>query len=424
MKDGDDRMGKDLLEAAEILTGTEARYLVDSYYRMQDQRIRTENQERAMTEMQKPHAILSWLFDRSHMLEKQVKRALKRYAESDELGVWAMSQKGIGPVIAAGLLAHIDLRRAITAGAVHRYAGLDPTVVWAGKERVRVLIADATTTYDSDMRAFLWVCGKLNQKPLEVLHRSEIIERVPSPEEALAKLEKAGLLVSMIGEPKLHADNLIRDVVGDWPGTGAPPAAVADRAECCYRAAIGKSVRFNWTAISKILAKRPWNADLKVLCWKMGESFAKVSTRDGAFYGHLYAERRVLEISRNLKGDFSDQAVTILATKKIGKDKDAYYWYSGSLTRASAEAILAAPADKRQALTRKLAKKAGSGVPMLSPGHIYERVKRYSVKLFLSHYHLVGYRLMGREPPVPYAIAHLGHAHMIEPPNAPPRRQV
>ena len=53
---------------------------------------------------------------------------------------------------------------------------------------------------------------------------------------------------------------------------------------------------------------------------------------------------------------------------------------------------------------------------ILPDGHIHARAKRYAVKLFLAHLHSVWYEIeFGREPPLPYAIAILGHAHHIKP---------
>ena len=40
--------------------------------------------------------------------------------------------------------------------------------------------------------------------------------------------------------------------------------------------------------------RRPWNAELKVLCWKLGDSFVKVSNKEGALYGRIYRERKAL----------------------------------------------------------------------------------------------------------------------------------
>src|SRR4051812_38666929 len=100
--DSVEHLSKDLRDAASGMSRLQARFLVDAYYMMQAQRIRTAGQIRAMK--QEPHKVLEWLNVQSEVLENQVKRALKRYAEDDEVGEWAMEQVGIGPVIAAGLL--------------------------------------------------------------------------------------------------------------------------------------------------------------------------------------------------------------------------------------------------------------------------------------------------------------------------------
>ena len=54
--------------------------------------------------------------------------------------------------------------------------------------------------------------------------------------------------------------------------------------------------------------KRPWNASLKTLCWKIGESFVKVSGKEKSLYGRLWKERKELEEKRNAAGEFADQA--------------------------------------------------------------------------------------------------------------------
>ena len=130
--------------------------------------------------------------------------------------------------------------------------------------------------------------------------------------------------------------------------------------------------------------KRPWNGALKTLCWKIGESFVKVSGDDEAFYGRIYKERKEYEQRRNDLGELRNQAAEMLERKKFGKDTEARKHYE-----------------------------AGH----LPPAHIHARAKRYAVKLFLAHYHEVGYRLMfNRAPPLPYPIAHLGHVHKVEVP--------
>lgn len=129
------RLSKDLKAAATRLSIDEARFLVDAYYAMQRDRLRAENQDRALTKTDEPHDVLHWLGDQRGVLEVQVKRALDAYSGSVPLGQCARSITGIGPVIAAGLLANIDLEKAPTVGHIWRFAGLDPTVSWNKGEK-------------------------------------------------------------------------------------------------------------------------------------------------------------------------------------------------------------------------------------------------------------------------------------------------
>lgn len=258
------RLTQDLAKASITLSRQEARFLVDVYYQMQENRKRAVNQARALGESEEPHEVIEWLAAQSYVLEKQVARALDKYSEANPLGRWARGIVGIGPVIAAGLLAHIDIERAPTVGHIWRFAGLNPKDVW----------------------------------------------------------EKG--------------------------------------------------------------QKRPWNAELKTLCWKIGESFVKVKANREDVYGKLYQQRKDQETVKNEAGEFADQAAATLERCRIGKTTDAYKHYSAG---------------------------------RLPPAHIHARAKRYAVKLFLSHYHEVGYRLTyGTAPPYPYPIAILGHADKIDPP--------
>ena len=259
------KLGRDMEKASSTLTAIEARYLVDSYYAMQAGRIRANNQIRALTQSGEPHESIAWLSTESRVLEESVKRTLDAYSASHPVGKRMRTVVGVGPVIAAGLLAHIDITRAPTAGAIWRYAGLDPTSEW-----------------------------------------------------------KKG-------------------------------------------------------------QKRPHNASLKTLCWKLGESFVKVCNHKDAVYGKLYQERKEVELVKNEAGAFADQAAAKLEKFNIGKTTDAYKAYS---------------------------------VGKLPPAHIHARAKRVAVKMFLSHLHQVWHEVeFGKTAPVPYVFefADKEHVHKIEP---------
>jgi hypothetical protein len=132
--------------------------------------------------------------------------------------------------------------------------------------------------------------------------------------------------------------------------------------------------------------KRGFSASFKVLtAFKLGESFVKVQNHPEDVYGKVYAARKLLEQERNSSGLYAEQASHVLATRKIGKETDAFKHYSAG---------------------------------RLPPAQIHARARRYAVKLFLSHLHEVWYwHEFGEVAPKPYAFEHLGHAHIITPPN-------
>jgi hypothetical protein len=134
---------------------------------------------------------------------------------------------------------------------------------------------------------------------------------------------------------------------------------------------------------------RPWNARAKVLCYKLGESFVKVQNKESDTYGKMIVARKQLEMTRNETGRFADQAQAKLKKYKIGKDTDAYGYYSKG---------------------------------KLPPNHIHSRGRRWGVKLFLSHLHNVMVQdYFGHEAVKPYVFSDNYeecdlHSHYIEPP--------
>lgn len=256
---------KALMADAAVLTATEARFLVDSYYTAQGDRIRYDNQVRAMVESGEPNLVLNYLALQSRKQEDIIKKALDAYTIDHPVGAWLRTIRGMGPVTAAGLLAYIDINKAPTAGAIWKYAGIEGHAVW----------------------------------------------------------EKG--------------------------------------------------------------QKRPWNAEFKTLCYKIGESFVKTSNKEDSVYGKMYKERKIQETEKNERGEFADKAAKELATKNYS---------AGTVTRKALE----------------------SG--KLSAAHIHARARRYAVKMFLSHLHEVMYiTILGKKPPAPFAIAILGHAHYVQVPN-------
>lgn len=315
------KLNKDLREASKTLTRQEARFLVDYYYQIQEDRISLNNQIRALEESNEPHSLVDWVAGNMQSFEGQIKRALDYYSDSDPVGEWSRGIHGIGPVIAAGLLAHIDIEQAPTAGHIWSFAGYNPDVKWLGQEKAKKVVAEFNDIEDIE----------------ELIHALAVkVKRHP------AKLRN---IASKFAEGK--------------PITRAH--------------------------LVKALSVRPWNAKLKTLCWKIGESFVKVSNKPDAFYGQFYQQKKAEYTERNENGDYAEQAAQILEEFNYGKTTDAYKAYSQG---------------------------------KLPPAHIHARAKRKAVSLFLAHWHHVAYvNQYGKLPPNPYPIEHQGHAHYIAPPN-------
>jgi hypothetical protein len=352
-----EHLSKDQIEASALLDPAEVRFLVDAYYAVfQRPRIRFNNQIKAIERARnnEPHTVLDWLKKGSEIMENQIKVALLGYTKSKDLGQYLRSIYGIGPVIAAGLLAHIDWT-VPTVGHVWRYAGLDPSCEWLSRERVDELLqVEATENFTELVER---CCAKTNRKSAYYY------------------------------------------------------ASVRTQGE--------KPTRVNFIAW---LTKRPWNASVKTMAWKAGQSFIKLQNKPKDMYGKFYVMRKISEVANNDQGRYADQAE--VKKGKVGKSTDAWPWYAGCYPAGTTAAYMAlADVFAKEQLIAERARllhdrkvKPGQGCQMLPPLHISARAQRWMTKLFLSHVHFVGHWLAtGNLAPSPYPVEHMGHVHIIPP---------
>lgn len=145
------KLTKDLMDAMEVTSISEARFLVDNYYIMQNDRIRAYGQGREMQKTEEPHLIIKYLAGQSEALEEQIKKALDRYTDGHPIGVWLKSHCGIGPVISAGLISNLDITKAPTAGHFWSYAGLCPE-----QKRVK----GQKVNWNPAVKRILWLMGE------------------------------------------------------------------------------------------------------------------------------------------------------------------------------------------------------------------------------------------------------------------------
>jgi hypothetical protein len=146
-----EKLTKDLKNASITLSEHEVRFLVDSYYEMQKDRIRSAHQERTLAKSEEPHSILTWLTSQRGTLEKQIARALDVYSNGQPAGAWARSITGIGPIIASGLIANINIEKAPTVGHIWNYAGLNPTITWNKGEK---------RPWNGSLKRLCWIIGE------------------------------------------------------------------------------------------------------------------------------------------------------------------------------------------------------------------------------------------------------------------------
>lgn len=378
----------DILEAARTLSSQEARFFVDSFYSMQHFRIQSNNQVDALEKSGEPNRMVSWLGDRFLFLEKSIPRILDAYSQSHEAGFWSRNITGIGPVLAAGLLAHIDIQKAPMVGNIWSFAGLAPEIKWLGVEGGKKLVGK--------------VLDEVNPEP-------------PDGED-----EEPDLYAFTASELKEIEDNL--PDTDDWEIGQRQLLAISRLTHRKFgnllRLGKDNDGRVTRSSILKLLAKRPWNARLKVLCFKISDSFVKLSNHPDCLYGELYRGRKEREIEQNANGVFADQATRTLTEKRIDRKTFAFLWYSGSLPSYAPEQYYLLPPERREGFVRAMAVKPGEGVPMLPPAHIQARSQRWAMKIFLAHFHEALYvATYSTLPPKPYVLDRLGHTTEILPPN-------
>ena len=354
-----ERLTKDMMKAASMLSKQECRYLVDAYYIMQEDRKRANNQIRHMEG--EPNMIISWLAAQSEVLESQVKRTLKKFAEGHAVGQWLVSQYGIGEVITAGLIAHLNMNvhrcerfrlgvskekckshdphpecgphQVEVAGAFYRFAGLDPTVKW-GKGQKR--------PWNAQLKTLTWHAGQCFMK----FHRTGLCQH--------GKYQKI-----LAGKVKDEDEDDFSGVTGQCDHECSEVVQVTFPP----KKAGGKEKVKNFNFCRHHMTE---------LVDVGGKSLGKYNgpSNEIVFYGNIYAKRKRYEIHRNETGGNEETAKRQLSEKNYRTNTEAY----------------------KHLITGKL-----------PPGQIDARARRFAVKIMLSSLHLVWFWTeFGKLPPRPW----------------------
>jgi hypothetical protein len=114
----------------EVKTWSPVRAAVDSYYDLQRLRIAVENRLRKLGQAEMAADVhieeLGKLLETLQSHEKLMVKNLKIEAMKSSTGLWLQEIRGIGPVLASGLMAHFDARKAQHVSSFWKYAGLYP----------------------------------------------------------------------------------------------------------------------------------------------------------------------------------------------------------------------------------------------------------------------------------------------------------
>lgn len=417
-------ISKEVKKSMVTVTRNEARFLVDTYYQVQHQRMVADNQIRAIiqgTDDQNSEIplALQWVSSNMRNQEKQIKKMLDAYTSSVPVGRWCKSIIGVGPVLAAGCLSYFDINKAPHYNHFWSFCGLnDYNNPWLGKEKANKIVKEIyeyLEDRDKKISKFLGIdlddkqikkkFGKYSKKNL--FGAGCIIQQVKEDldisidnisNECLKSIKDNEKFNEIIvdADDDIIEDFFIRNFVSRNAVTETVIVELMKRVKRTHKVIINglnnvcantkkkdSIIQYTKSDLVSYLSKPPYNRQAKQLVYLLGESFIKVSSKEESLYGRLYRERKAYELVENEKGKYADLAAEALSSKNYGKDTISYKAYiEGKLPSCQ----------------------------------IHARARRHAVMIFLSHL----YEAMYMEKyhcamPEIYPIAHLGHLDYIGP---------
>jgi hypothetical protein len=124
---------EDAKDAAKVLKEREAQFLCGMYLKFQKERVGI--QQRTKTLPDEPNRALTFILEEFSAREENMKILMDVYTDKHPIAYEMKKIKGIGPVIAAGYVAHVDMSRVNYFGQVLSYGGYSPSVVWKKGEK-------------------------------------------------------------------------------------------------------------------------------------------------------------------------------------------------------------------------------------------------------------------------------------------------
>lgn len=386
------------------------RYLVDSYYQVQELRKASENQQRSTIQKKDGEGYDLPLFILTGIknIEGQIKKIID--VITDKIPIcWYMKQiKGVGPMISAYLYAYLNIEKATSAGSFWTYCGLnDNNTPWLGKEKSstysKAIITQIISSCETELE---FINSYISQKDIDKIMKSIITKskkeygddvlidefhvqdylqdkrpdiftefgrKYPDYcEDGVSRIKLVWAFIFAYDDKFITNEVINRLAI--MKGVNRKPAQIMTGAVNQHNTGTGKKKQYlTKEDLDKFMAKPPYNKGMKTMMFKIGDCIMKQSNRPDSVYGRLFRERFGYEQAKNERGDYREQAANILKEKNISDKATKESLQSGKLTTA----------------------------------HLYRRSLRWMTKLMLSHMYEAWYIIENGElPRVPYILLH------------------
>lgn len=394
--------------------------LVSFYYQYQGQRIANDDRIRKISKGMNKNGnedsmlALKYLADSNREMEKQLKAMLGAYSVTTKVGKWLNDIVGIGPCISAGLLAYFNISENMrSCQSFYNYAGLnDNNIPWLSKDDVKKVMNKAdeiiSARVEERKTAYETFQNPKWKSYMKKLATTNMDQAYASLIHGYSEDTIKDSIIGIIGDSdtaREFVDALVRDcekyqygprtwyntIVYEFNAKEPSPeymvtiAILTNRTyKNIFNGAVDRTKNGNgrrtYDRLARFLNMPPYLKELKVLCFKIEDSFAKQISR-GSLYGKLYKQRKEYELKKNDNGDYADIALR-LAERTSKKDLKKFYLEEKKLTNK----------------------------------HIDRRARRWACKIFISHLFDAMYiDAYGRTPDLPTVFNSGNHLDFIAP---------
>lgn len=394
--------------------------LVSFYYQYQGQRIANDDRIRKISKGMNKNGnedsmlALKYLADSNREMEKQLKAMLGAYSVTTKVGKWLNDIVGIGPCISAGLLAYFNISENMrSCQSFYNYAGLnDNNIPWLSKDDVKKVMNKAdeiiSARVEERKAAYETFQNPKWKSYMKKLATTNMDQAYASLIHGYSDNTIKDSIIGIIGDSdttREFVDALVRDcekyqygprtwyntIVYEFNAKEPSPeymvtiAILTNRTyKNIFNGAVDRTKNGNgrrtYDRLARFLNMPPYLKELKVLCFKIEDSFAKQISR-GSLYGKLYKQRKEYELKKNDNGDYADIALR-LAERTSKKDLKKFYLEEKKLTNK----------------------------------HIDRRARRWACKIFISHLFDAMYiDAYGRTPDLPTVFNSGNHLDFIAP---------